>query len=227
MEEKRKHYDISNYEKPLVTVDIVIFTIKDHDLKILLVKRKYEPFKGYWALPGGFVRTKEPLENAAMRELHEETNVEDVYLEQLYSFGEVTRDPRGRVITVSYFALINSEHLDLKARTDVEDVNWFSMYNLPKELAFDHKKILNYALTRLRNKLDYTTATFQLLPKRFTLTELQKVYEIILNKSVDKRNFRKKIKSLNLLIETKETKMDGTHRPARLYLLKKNAPFII
>lgn len=207
-------------DRPSVAVDTIIFTVDGKDLKVLLIKRKIEPFKGMWAIPGGFVRMGETLEQAARRELFEETNVSNIYLEQLYTFGDPGRDPRAWVVTIAYFALISSERLEIKADTDAEDVDWFSMYSLPP-LAFDHEKILKYALERLRNKLSYTTIGFQLLPKKFTLTEIQKVYEIILNKPIDKRNFRKKILSENMLTELEETKMDGVHRPARLYQFKE------
>lgn len=203
-------------DRPSVAVDIIIFTVDSKDLKVLLIKRKINPFKGMWAIPGGFVRQGETLEEAARRELREETNVSDIYLEQLYTFGDPGRDPRAWVITIAYFALISSDKREIKADTDAEDVAWYSMYDLP-ELAFDHRKILKYALERLRNKLTYTTIGFQLLPEKFTLTELQRVYEIILDRPIDKRNFRKKILSENMLIELSETKMDGIHRPARLY----------
>ena len=140
---------IHKYEKPSVTADIVIYTIQNNELKILLVKRGIEPFKNKWAIPGGFVRIHESLEDAAKRELEEETGVKDVYLEQLYSFGDPKRDPRGRVITVAYMALINSEKIKLKAATDVSEVQWFSIKKIP-QLAFDHKKILDYSLKRLK-----------------------------------------------------------------------------
>jgi 8-oxo-dGTP diphosphatase len=158
----------------------------------------------------------ESLDQAALRELQEETNVTDVYLEQLFTFGDPGRDPRGRVISVSYFALISAEHRELAASSDTTDVAWYSVYKLPK-LAFDHASIIEYALRRLRYKLDYTSVGFQLLPKKFTLTELQRIYEIILNKKLDKRNFRKKILSLGILEPLEETKMEGPHRPAKLY----------
>jgi 8-oxo-dGTP diphosphatase len=219
-------YDSNKFEKPSVTVDIVIFTVRGQDLKVLLVKRDISPFKGSWALPGGFVRISESLEEAAKRELVEETGVKDVYLEQLYTFGDPKRDPRTRVITVTYFALINSQNVQLKASTDVSDVQWFSTYDLPK-LAFDHEKIVKYALQRLRWKLEYTTVAFSLLPETFTLTQLQKVYEIIFNKTFDKRNFRKKILSLNILDETKEVTKSVSHRPARLYSFKKRIGEIV
>lgn len=208
--------EMGEHESPAVTVDIVIFTIQDDDLKVLLVRRKYPPYKNKWAIPGGFVRYEEPLEDAAMRELFEETGVRDVYIEQLYTFGEPKRDPRKRVITVAYFALISSENLVVRPQTDVSDVRWFSIYSLPSP-AFDHDKIISYALKRLRNKIMYTDIAFQLMPERFTLTELQNAYQVILNKELDKRNFRKKILSSNLLEKTEEKRVDGRHRPAMLY----------
>ncbi len=214
-----------DYPKPAVTVDIVIFTIKDNDLKVLLVKRGIEPFKGMWAIPGGFVRINESLEDAARRELREETGVKDVYLEQLYTFGDLGRDPRGRVITVAYFALVNSENLKLKATTDVKEAKWFSVRKLPP-LAFDHEKILKYALKRLRWKFEYTTVAFSLLPKKFTLSELQRIYEIVFNKKFDKRNFRKKILSLNIL-KKEGKKRNVSHRPPQLYSLKKKIGEIV
>lgn len=218
MEDKDEleNYDPSKYERPSVTVDIVIFTIIDNDLKVLLIKRKVPPYQSFWAIPGGFVKMYESLEEAAFRELKEETGVSDVYLEQLYSFGEPDRDPRTRVITVAYFALINSEKLELYASTDAEEVRWYSTKALPL-LAFDHSKIMDYAITRLRYKLEYTSAGFQFLPEEFTLSELQRVYEIILDKTLDKRNFRKKILSLNILEDTGKKIMKTLHRPARLY----------
>jgi 8-oxo-dGTP diphosphatase len=209
-------YDPSIYERPSVTVDIILFTVSDNDLKVLLVKRRLPPFKGMWAIPGGFVRKGETLEAAALRELREETNISDIYLEQLYSFGDPGRDPRMWVITIAYFALVSADKMELRADTDAEEAAWHSIYALP-ELAFDHKEILHYALERLRNKLEYTNVGFQLLPKKFTLTELQRLHEIILNRPLDKRNFRKKILSQGILKELDETKMEGVHRPARLY----------
>jgi|SRR3989344_4835760 len=221
-----KNYDASKFEKPSVTVDIIIFTVKNEDLKVLLVKRNVPPFENFWALPGGFVKMTESLEEAAKRELVEETGVKDVYLEQLYTFGNPKRDPRTRVITVAYFALVSWENLKLKASTDVSDVQWFSAFDVPK-LAFDHKEILEYAMKRLRWKLEYTTIGFKLLPGKFTLTQLQKVYEIIFHKNLDKRNFRKKILSLGLIESTKETTEKVSHRPAKLYSFKKKIGDIV
>ena len=216
----------SDYPKPSVTVDITIFAIKDNELKVLLIKRSIEPFKNMWAIPGGFVRINESLEQAAKRELEEETGVKDVYLEQLFTFGDVERDPRGRVITVAYFALVNSEKIKLEAKTDVSKAKWFSVSKLPK-LAFDHEKILQYALKRLRWKFEYTTVAFSLLPKKFTLTQLQKIYEIVFNKKFDKRNFRKKILSLSLIEKTKEKKKDVSHRPPQLYSFRRKIGDIV
>ena len=208
--------EVLTFEHPLVAVDLVIFTVRDRALKVLLIERRDPPFQGDWALPGGFVRVSESLEECARRELEEETGVRDIYLEQLFTFGEPERDPRARVVTVAYFAIIASDLQVLHATADAVDARWFSISELPA-LAFDHDRILEYAMERLRNKLEYSTVGFQLLPETFTLTELQQTYEIILDKSLDKRNFRKKILSLGVVQETGESKMDGVHRPARLY----------
>ena len=198
-----------------VAVDIVIFTVWKGELRVLLVKRGVEPFEGNLAIPGGFVHENESLDQAAIRELKEETGVADVYLEQLYSFGDPRRDPRGRVISIAYFALIAADHSQLAAGSDAADARWFAVGNLPP-LAFDHRSILDYSIERLRNKLEYTTVGFQLLPRRFSLSELQEVYEAILNKKLDKRNFRRKIALLKILRPTKEYRHGG-RRPARLY----------
>jgi len=197
-----------------VTVDIVIFTIQQGVLKVLLVKRGIAPFVGKFAIPGGFVLENEDLEQAAVRELREETGVSDVYLEQLYSFGNPKRDPRGRVVTIAYFALISADR-KLKAGSDAAEAAWYPMDDLPP-LAFDHSTILNYALERLRNKLEYTTVGFQLLPEKFTLTELQEVYEAILGKELDKRNFRRKMSVLKILKPLPDYRRGG-QRPAQLY----------
>jgi len=220
-----KEENIHSFPKPSVTVDIIIFTIKENELKVLLVKRKINPFKDKWAIPGGFVGIKESLEDAAKRELEEETGVKDVYLEQLYTFGEPERDPRGRVITVAYMALINSEEIRLKASTDVSEAKWFPIKKIP-QLAFDHKKIFDYSLKRLKWKFEYTTVAFSLLPKKFTISQIQKIYEIVFNKKFDKRNFVKKILFLDILKE-EEIKKDVSHRPPMLYSLKKDIGEIV
>ena len=227
-----KHYpspagiDFNDRKCPAITVDVAIFTVIGGDLKILLIKRAIEPFKGCWALPGGFVMMNESLEDAAKRELMEETGVRNVYLEQLYTFGDIGRDPRTRVITVSYFALINPNGINLASTTDASEARWFPAYSLPK-LAFDHDKIAKYALQRLKWKMEYTTVAFSLLPRKFTLGELQKVYETIFNRTFDKRNFRKKILSLGLIEKTREKREHVSHRPANLYSFRKKIGEIV
>ncbi|HXH49187.1 MAG TPA: NUDIX domain-containing protein [Terriglobia bacterium] len=200
-----------------LTVDIVIFTVVGGVLKALLVKRGVPPYEGQYAIPGGFIRGGESLENAARRELYEETGVRNVFLEQLYTFGDPKRDPRGRVITVAYYALITSEKLQVVAGADAAAALWFALSDLPR-LAFDHKAILDYALERLRNKLEYTTVGFQLLPPKFTLVELQTMYEAILGRRLDKRNFRRKISLLGILTPLKERQRTG-RKPAQLFSL--------
>ena len=199
-----------------IAVDVVLFTIQDGTLKVLLVKRRQPPYRGAWALPGGIVGADESVDAAALRELQEETNIGNIYLEQLYTFGDPERDPRGRVITVSYYALVNWQQFQLKARQRVTEASWFPVRRLP-ELAFDHRRIVDLALERLRNKINYTTVAFQLLPRQFTLTELQSAYEIILGQRLDKRNFRRKMLQLGILKGTREFKAHGRQRPARLY----------
>ncbi len=211
--------EFKDYPKPAVTVDIVIFTVENNDLQVLLVKRGVEPAKGMWALPGGFVKMDESLEYAAKRELEEETGVKDVYLEQLYTFGDPKRDSRGRVITIAYMALINSDKVKLRATTDTVDVKFFSVKKT-SDVAFDHSKIIDYAIRRLRWKFEYTTVAFSLLPDKFTLSQLQTLYENVFQKKLDKRNFRKKILSLNIL-EEQEIQTEVSHRPPQLYSLKK------
>jgi len=205
----------------LVSVDAVIFTIINDKLEVLLVKRRIEPFKDYRAIPGGFVLDNESLEEAAYRELKEETNVNNVYLEQLYTFWDPKRDPRWYVVTVSYLALSPREKLTLKAGSDAKEAKFFPVDKLPK-LAFDHNKIINYALERLKWKLTYSNIAKFLLPEKFTLTQLQKVYEIILGKKLDTRNFRKKIEKLWIIECTGEKEVGVNHRPALLYRFKDN-----
>lgn len=200
-----------------VTVDTIILTVAGEDLRVLLVRRKNEPFAGQWAIPGGFVEADESLDQAAGRELAEETGIDDVsYLEQLYTFGDPGRDPRGRVITVAYYALVPPPSDAPTAGDDAADAQWFSMYDLPP-LAFDHGAILDYALQRLRAKLEYTTVGFGLLADEFTLSELQSLYEVILDRELDKRNFRRRVLAQGWLEATGERRMNGVHRPARLY----------
>jgi 8-oxo-dGTP diphosphatase len=206
------------YARPALTVDCVVFglDLDEDDLEILLVRRGLEPFLGKWALPGGFVRVDETLEDAALRELEEETGLRKVFLEQLYTFGTLDRDPRERIVTVAYYALVKLSDHKVKAATDASDAAWFSIHDLP-ELAFDHQQILDTAHERLRGKVRWQPIGFELLPKKFTLTQLQRMYEIILERQLDKRNFRKKILSMDLLVELDEVQRDVAHRAARLY----------
>lgn len=202
--------------RPAVTTDIVIFTIQDRQLKVLLIRRATPPYQDHWALPGGFVELDEDLEDCALRELREETGLTGVYLEQLYSFGAPGRDPRGRVITVAYYALAPVDRLSPRAASDAKEVAWFSANRLPT-LAFDHARIMEMAQRRLAAKLEYSTIALNLMPARFTLSELQEVYEIIGGEKLDKRNFRKRVMAFDHIRETGEKRRNGNHRPARLY----------
>ncbi len=210
------HY---HYPHPAVTTDIVIFTIKEEQLNVLLIRRASEPHKDGWALPGGFVEIDEGLEHSALRELKEETGITGVYLEQLYTFGKPERDPRERVISVAYYALVPIGHIRLQPASDARDAGWCRISELP-QLAFDHRHIISMAQQRLAAKLDYSTIALQFMPERFTLSELQKVYEIILGGALDKRNFRKKVLAYGCLKDSGEERRHGSHRPARLYAVK-------
>jgi 8-oxo-dGTP diphosphatase len=207
--------------RPLVTVDVAIFTLRDNDLQVLLIRRKRPPCQDMWAIPGGQIHTEEALEAAAQRTLAEETGLSEVYLEQLFTFGEPSRDPRDRVITVAYFAVVPAAKVVPCATEDSVRVRWWSLCSLPP-LAFDHAGILQYALTRLRYKLEYTAVGFELLPEQFTLTELQTAYEIVLGETLDKRNFRRKILSAGI-IEFCGDHRSGEGRPARLYRYRDDA----
>lgn len=274
-----KSYDASRYERPSVTVDMLIFTVSDEEadnyrklpekaLKLLLIKRGNHPYKGHWALPGGFVELTESLDEAAFRELKEETGLEKVYLEQLYTWGDVGRDPRTRVISTSYMALADASELIPEAGDDADEAKWFTVSFkacqdqktitstgsvrevtcqlvlesgsdrlhatvkharttegnhigirweiLDSEgLAFDHAKIIAYGVDRLRNKIAYTDIAFHLMPDRFTLTQLQQVYEVILEKELLKANFRRKVALM--VHETNDYLRDAGHRPSKLY----------
>jgi len=278
-EEFLRKYDASLYEKPSVTVDMLIFTVMNEEkenyrklpeksLKILMIKRGEHPFMGQWALPGGFVAINESVDEAALRELKSETNIEDIYMEQLYTWGEVERDPRMRVISCSYMALVDSTALEIKAGDDADEAKWFNVkYDLAEEkntilekgyiserlvrlklwneeeelaavvritdvvegrvikttrqvidsegIAFDHGKFIEYAIERLRNKIEYTNIAFNLMPEFFTLTELQKVYEVILDRELLAAAFRRKI--ADMVVETNEFTKDAGHRPSKLF----------
>jgi 8-oxo-dGTP diphosphatase len=199
-----------------VTVDTVIFTVLDHTLQVLLVKRREEKFAGLWSLPGGFVAEDESLETAALRELEEATGVGDVYLEQLYTFGDPGRDTRGRVVSVAYVALLAADRCPLIPNNLEAEARWWPVYELP-QLAFDHPRMIDVALDRVRTKLEYTTIGFQLMGATFTLGELQRIYEVVLDRKLDKRNFRRRLQLLDLVEPTGETFQDGPGRPAVLH----------
>lgn len=204
------------YPRAALTVDCVVFGMDDEDLKVLLIERDLPPFEGEWALPGGFVHVDETVDEAARRELREETGLEKIFLEQLYTFSRVDRDPRERVISVAHYALVNLVDHRVRAATDARSAAWFPVHDVPS-LAFDHAEILDVALTRLRGKLAYQPIGFELLPRKFALSQLQHLYEVVLERTLDKRNFRKKVLTTGLLIETRDVQQDVAHRAARLY----------
>lgn len=283
-EEFLKTYDASKFERPSVTVDMLIFTVTDEEkknyrklpekvLRLLMIKRGDHPYIGQWALPGGFVNIDESMDEAAQRELKEETNIDNIYMEQLYTWGDVGRDVRTRIISTSYMSLVDSGTLDVKADDDADDAKWFNVsckvfqeqrtvtpggyilqrlfkLTLSNEednlcatvkivktvenrvtkiereivetsgIAFDHAKIIEYGIERLRNKIEYTDIAFNLMPERFTLTELQQVYEIILDTELLKANFRRKIS--DMVVETNEYTKDEGHRPSKLFRFNPN-----
>lgn len=203
-----------------LSVDCVIFGFKKQQLNVMLIKLNVEPGKGEWALPGGNIRLDEDLDEAAQRVLFELTSVENLYMEQLYSFGDVNRFPLFRVITIAYYALVKPERYKLFPGPKASEVKWFNLDEIPP-LPFDHDNILKEALKQLRKNIRYNPIGFELLPKKFTLTELQSLYECILNRELDKRNFRKKILSMNLLEKLDEKQMDVAHRRPHLYRFEK------
>ena len=208
------------YPKAAISVDVVIFTIHEGALQLLLAKRQRSPYEGKWALPGGIVDLQEDLEASALRHLREETGLTGVYLEQLYTFGNPSRDPRIRVVSVAYYALTPAAHLSTQINLDHDRLRCFTFTKRPS-LAFDHNAIVDCARQRLAAKLAYSTIALQFLPERFTLRDLQNVYEIILGRELDKRNFRKHVLALDQIEETGEERRNGNHRPARLYRMKR------
>lgn len=208
------------YARPALTVDCVVFGLDQQDLKVLLIERDQPPFEGCWALPGGFVNMDETVEQAARRELQEETGLDKVFLEQLYTFSEPDRDPRERVVSVAYYALVRLSANKARADSDARQAEWFALDQLP-QLAFDHDQIFKMAHERLQNKVCYQPIGFELLPQKFTLSQLQKLYEIILGQELDKRNFRKKMLGMNVLVELEEQEKGVRHRAARLYRFNK------
>ncbi len=204
------------FPRPALAVDCVIFGLDEGDLKVMLIRRDLPPFEGRWALPGGFVRMDETTDEAARRELREETGLDHVFLEQLYTFSDLKRDPRERVVSVAYYALVRLTNFKVHATTDAAEAVWFKMCETPP-LCFDHPLIVETAYDRLKAKVCYQPIGFELLPKNFTLTQLQKMYETVLARPIDKRNFRKKILSMGILQETGEMQSGVAHRAARLY----------
>ena len=204
------------YARAALTVDCVVFGVDEEELKLLLIQRGNAPFRGRWALPGGFVHVDESLEAAAARELQEEAGIAPPFLEQLFTFGAVERDPRERVVSVAYYTLVKLSDHEVRAATDAADAAWFGVNDLPS-LAFDHEEIAQTALERLKGKVRYQPIGFELLPHKFTLSQLQRLYEIVLERPLDKRNFRKKVLGMDILLETDELERDVAHRAARLY----------
>lgn len=210
------------YARPALTVDAVVFGLDEGDLKVLLIQRGLEPYLGAWALPGGFVGVGESLDDAVRRELAEETGLENVFLEQLYTFGEPERDPREHVVSVAWYALVNLSDHRVRAASDAGDAAWFCIDDIPP-LAFDHQRVLTIAYERMRGKIRYQPIGFELLPEKFPLRMLQGVYEKILDRPLDKRNFRKKILGMDILEELAEIETDVSHRAARLYRFDEKA----
>lgn len=208
------------YPRPAVTVDCVIFGFDKNQLKVLLTKRAIEPFLGKWAFPGGFIQEEETAADCALRKLQEEAGLKDIFLEQLYTFSDLARDPRGRVISIAYYALVKPESYILEAGVDIEAVRWFGI-DENKDLAFDHKQILNTAIERLKGKIRYQPIGFELLPAQFTLPDLHNLYETVLQRSIDRGNFRKKILSMDLLIDHSDQQKDRRARAAKIYSFDK------
>lgn len=205
---------------PGVTVDVVLFTIEDGELKILLIQRAGEPYKGAHAIPGGFIRRSETSRKTAERVMTKKTGIKNVYTEQLYTFDALDRDPRGQILSIAYIALVPRHKIHMHGHKQTEHPEFISVKDLPK-LAFDHRTIITYALKRLADKILYTNIAYSLLPKLFTLSELQKTYEIVLQMKLDKRNFRKKFEQLGLLKASKKKVSGGRQRPALLYSFKR------
>lgn len=207
-----------------LTVDAVVFGYEEGKISVLLIKRKYEPFKNKWAIPGGFVLNNESLEGAVERELQEETGVKINYLEQLYTFGDPSRDPRGRVVSIAYFGLVRPNTFKIVASTDASEVQWFNIEELP-ELSFDHQEVLEIAIKRLQGKITYEPIGFELLDKKFPFSDLEKLYTTLLRRDIDRRNFRKKIVGLNVLDELDEKVSKGSGRPANLFQFNQKRYF--
>lgn len=208
---------IKQFKHVIVAIDVSIITIEENILKVALIKIKKAPFKDYWALPGGMIATEESLDKATKRHIKEKAGISNIHLEQLYTFGDVNRDPRGRIVSVGYLALSPVGKLKLKTSENYSEIKLFNIDNLPAKLAYDHKEIIRVAIKRLKSKMVYTNIVSSLMPVEFTLTELQKIYEVILKKKFDKRNFRKKMMFIKMVKDTKRKTVGGAHRPAKLY----------
>lgn len=220
MKKNRKHeYE---YERPALATDCVIFGFDGGELKLLLIEREKEPFKNKWALPGGFVFMQETTEECAKRILLEKTGIRHMFIEQLYTFSDIDRDPRERIVSVAYFALVNKHQYELVAGRDTVQAEWFELSKLPK-LAFDHSRILKMAIQRLKGKVSYQPIGFELLDEKFTLTQLQTLYESILESSIDKRNFRKKILGMKLLKPLDEKEQNVARKAAQFFSFDKKA----
>jgi len=206
----------TKYRYAVIATDVAIFTVQDDQLKVLLIKMKKEPYTGMWALPGGLVKPKESVEDGAERVLREKTGVKRAYLEQLATFGRVDRDPFGRVVSVAYLALIPSRRLKLRTTKEYGDIAWWLVNDMP-ELAYDHEEMFSVALEQLKSRLEYSNIAFSLLPREFGLTDLQHLYEVILDQEIDKRNFRKRVLQGNLLKSTGRKRKGEANRPAELY----------
>ncbi len=208
-----------------LSVDAVVFGYDPEDgVSVLLITRKYEPFQKFWALPGGLVKNEESLEDAVRRELKEEAGMDVSYLEQLYSFGKPDRDPRNRVVSIAYYGLVRPKDYQISAQTDAEDVAWFNIKKLPR-LAFDHKHIVDTAIKRLRGKMAYEPIGFELLDKKFPFSDLEKLYQSLLDRELDRRNFKKKIMTYGFLEELNESIQRSAGRPAKLYQFSKKTYF--
>lgn len=211
---------IYEYPRPAVTTDCVIFGFDGDELKVLLIKRGIEPFKNYWALPGGFIELDEDADSCAKRKLEQETGLDEIFMEQLYTFSSVDRDPRYRVISIAYYALVKLSDFRPEAGNDTFQVEWFPLSAIPS-LAFDHEQILEKAIIRLKGKIKYKPIGFELLPERFTMPELLHLYQTVLQIKLDDRNFRKKILSYNLLLDTGEVQKGARNRAPKLYRFDK------
>jgi 8-oxo-dGTP diphosphatase len=208
-----------------VSVDAVVFGYDPQEgISVLLIKRKNVPFQKMWALPGGLVLNGESIDAAVKRELKEEAGIDVNYLEQLYTFGDPARDPRNHAISVSYFGLVRPQDFQVSAQSDAEDVGWFNIKKLPR-LAFDHKKIVEVALRRLRGKIKYEPVGFELLDKDFPFSDLEKVYRTVLDQDFDRRNFRKKMLALGIVEELNQTIQRGSGRPATLFRFNRKKYF--